>query len=301
MEELLDISEIDLFHRPEITLLVDGKPMVFLCDTGADRTVIKETRGLEESKSTIRVRSANGHTRLNYLSKPVIITMDGNDKWAEIQVVLAPNCPHNLLGREVLTLLGLGIFPTRKGFMEVRQCLDSEILVSHSADQPHYCWTLEIPQGPGNIPQELLKLANDRVMPGTDDVGPDQLHILVRFKQTPGPDHPFDKAFRGIGPQRITIQYLYWKDKTSFCDALVSDKVHQLMQMHRCPHISITKDPNAEWKDLNSRMCDIKHARDWKDTGNKGESYSCNTGYFRQLLCWTTDSTPTTRLIDTPE
>src|SRR4029434_2063788 len=74
-DEFLDLEDICLSTsgKPEITLLVDGKPVNFLCDSGACRTAIMNGEGFDESGEFVLERSPNGHRQRTHLTKPISI------------------------------------------------------------------------------------------------------------------------------------------------------------------------------------------------------------------------------------
>ena len=79
--------------KPEITLNVFGTEVTFLCNTGATRTVIHpdDIPGVEESKDIIWVKSANGKSHPERLSKLLTVTDTRTGVSAACQVVLS--CP----------------------------------------------------------------------------------------------------------------------------------------------------------------------------------------------------------------
>lgn len=76
---------------------------------------------VETSLQTIFVRSANGRTDRASLSNPITFSDPLTHRNTKLQVVLASSCPYNLLGREVMAKLGIGIVPDGKGNMVARQ------------------------------------------------------------------------------------------------------------------------------------------------------------------------------------
>ena len=83
--------------KPEITLNVSGTEVTFLCDTGATRTVIHpdDIPGVEGSREIIWVKSANGKSHPERLSKLLTVTDTRTGVSAACQVVLSTLCPYN--------------------------------------------------------------------------------------------------------------------------------------------------------------------------------------------------------------
>lgn len=145
VEELLNLEECNLriSEKPEKTLIINGEPTLFLCDTGACRTVMKHTEGLTPSNKSILVKSANGHVQRQYFSNPVSVLLPDNGLNIMAPIVMAPGCPYNLLGRDLMVALGLAIFPTLSGGMEARPCATADIQVHENIKDPYYEWTLD--------------------------------------------------------------------------------------------------------------------------------------------------------------
>lgn len=69
-EVLLNLSGKEV--KPVRTLSVQGKTIQFVCDSGADKTVLKDhVSGVDPSSGTIYVKSASGQLNQHRISKPV--------------------------------------------------------------------------------------------------------------------------------------------------------------------------------------------------------------------------------------
>lgn len=301
-DQFLAIEDVQSKVRPEITLLVDNRPIVFLCDSGAEKTVMRDVKWLTKSKNHIRVKSANGIVKTQYMSMPITLQLPVEEMVAvTIPVVMSPDCPHNLLGREAMTALELAIIPTDQGTLTVTRLplQPSETCVVLGPDQPHYYWTLDLKtKGPTSIAEELCNLATERTPPYSQKMEPDDLHVTLRFKYSPGPDNIYDTIVHKLGPQYIRLPHLYWKGKTCLALVTVTEEVEGLLSSSRVPHISLTKPQYMNWQDLHDEAKLVQHTTDWQSTSEVGVEYSKNTRYFRQKLGWSTTATPATHMTD---
>lgn len=299
VELYLALENCNFSHRPEITLLVNGHPMLFLVDSGAERTVIRDIGGLPKSNKTINVLSASGKAQRNYISAPITMQNTINASSVLLEVVLSPQCPHNLLGRDALLALELAIVPTVNGCMEVRNhsvSKTTDTLVVEGRDPVHYYWTLDIPvNDPSDTAKTLLNLAKQHVDKNAQISRPDNLHVTLRYKRIPGPDDEYDKKVHKLGPQNITLTHFYFKDFTSFCDVQLTQTVTQIMPDPHRRHVSVSKSRDQKWSDLGMEVLKVRNAK-WKDTENPKIQISPDTGYKRLLLNWKVNTQPNTRL-----
>lgn len=65
------MDEVDFKTKPQVTLYVNNQPMIFLADSGADRTVVRDTHLAEAGPEKIRVLAANGQVKTSLISKPL--------------------------------------------------------------------------------------------------------------------------------------------------------------------------------------------------------------------------------------
>uniref|UniRef100_A0A3Q3AQK7 Peptidase A2 domain-containing protein n=1 Tax=Kryptolebias marmoratus TaxID=37003 RepID=A0A3Q3AQK7_KRYMA len=116
----------------------------FLCDTGACKTIAKETvPNLELSKDYIWVKSADGETQKTNMSKPLTIEDPKTGLKVSAKIVVYPKCQINLLGRDLMTKLGIAVVPIENGMRAVRTKKEEEDL----KDLPADIWT----QGPSDV------------------------------------------------------------------------------------------------------------------------------------------------------
>jgi len=96
---------------------VNGTPTVFLCDSGACRTTVKQQiPGAGQGPVTVIVRSAQGHLKAVQEIQPVWLR-DPEGLSCRLSVLTLPECPVNLIGRDALAMLCLALIPTDSGIV----------------------------------------------------------------------------------------------------------------------------------------------------------------------------------------
>ena len=92
-----------------------------MCDTGADKSVLRDTLPqIKPGSKWITVVSADGRMVVQRISEKQLVT-DEEGFTVEADFVLSPDCPVNLLGRDLLRKLQLVLVPTDKGVV-VKRC-----------------------------------------------------------------------------------------------------------------------------------------------------------------------------------
>ena len=151
-------------NRPEVTLMVNGVAMVFLCDSGACKTTCREPiPGAVNSNVVLNVRSANGRTERVPVSHPIWIR-DPQGATCQMSVLIMPHCPVNLLGGDGLTALGLALIPTEDDRIVVRrkhELSGSDTYVLKEKGTPFYYYSLDVPNRP---PMEVGKQSACRTL-----------------------------------------------------------------------------------------------------------------------------------------
>lgn len=307
IEQLLLGSE----YKPMLLIHVNGQPIQMLCDTGACKTVLRQPpKNLQYSKDTLVVKSATGHTTVQQLTAPLELMHTESGRRCFIKCIYDPSCPVNLLGRDALTELKIGVVPEENGM--IAECMlndntpepdsintahSSNVCLSQGYGVPHYYWTLELP--------ELTKLHNvaRKYTPPTSYFQkPTDYHNTLRFKQTPGPDPLYDQQVWKLGQQSLTLQHLYvTKSGNAVCSVIQSAAVKALNRMPK-PHVSVAHDYHSDWKDLGNVLARVE-ADTYEKTEDTHEGWlqGRRTGCFRYTLGWLVAVRPAVHLADAAE
>lgn len=155
---MYNISELltNLDGKPLMQLKINGQEIEALCDTGACRTVLmQEPPNTHYSKDTLLVKTASGHTKAQILTKPLFIRHPESGRECRNQCIIDSSCPINLLGRDVMTKLNIGVVPTEKG-MSAEVMMEQEQQKCYG--EPNYYWTLDLPSCP-----KLKQLAEEHL------------------------------------------------------------------------------------------------------------------------------------------
>lgn len=279
--------------------------MIFLVDSGAERTVLRDGKGIPLSKDTIKVLSANGRVTKSPISKPLTFELcdqDDQNEPVELKVVLAPECPHNLLGRDLILSMGLSIGPgpNNKLIVAKHRFYDAQCLVMEGTGVPYYWWSLDLPvDDPGQIAKTLLTEIKTFTTGKPEFMDPSDLHVTLRFKCDPGPDPDYDKAIHKLGPQSVTLTYLYFdKKQSSFCDVTVPSAVRALMPLWYRRHVSLSKNPKHSWRSLGHERDTLSRVTDWEPTEDPRVQYSPTTKWYRKIINYRTTTTPASHLSD---
>ncbi|XP_019207501.1 uncharacterized protein LOC109197025 [Oreochromis niloticus] len=204
--EIFNIEQLPLGseHKPTAIIHVNGQPMTMLCDTGACKTVLnKKPKNLKHSNDTLIVKSASGHTSVKSLTESLTLEHKDSGRSCKNQCIYDPSCPVNLLGRDALEKLKIGVVPGPEGmYAKTMLCegLDpqvNELVVHEGEGVPSHYWTLDLP------PLEPLQNIANRYLPGhSRKLNFSEYHNTLRFKQSPGPDRSYDQQVHRLGPQK---------------------------------------------------------------------------------------------------
>uniref|UniRef100_A0A3P8RS76 ribonuclease H n=1 Tax=Amphiprion percula TaxID=161767 RepID=A0A3P8RS76_AMPPE len=161
----MSATEKDKKDLPHRVIIFNGKPYDCLCDTGACRTVLTSAPPGYRTSGKVETQQ---HTKL-------LILVD-------------PNCPINLLGRDLMTQLKIAVVPTADG-MATAVLTDQQVVEDVSL--PHYYWTLDLSDrtigDPGKLPTEKAHALNSRRTEETQYQSVKDMHVTFWYKHSPGP------------------------------------------------------------------------------------------------------------------
>ncbi|CAB1338864.1 unnamed protein product, partial [Coregonus sp. 'balchen'] len=126
---------------PTVTCEVEGVTHQFLVDTGCTYSAIRSHQPL--SSESIQVVGVSGTPEAQYKTNPLLFQW-GPSKLKH-QFLFCPNCPINLLGRDLLCRLGCAIYLTEKGVeVSVSQIPSARVLMLPILPTPIPSTTQEI-------------------------------------------------------------------------------------------------------------------------------------------------------------
>ncbi|MEQ2176950.1 hypothetical protein GOODEAATRI_033447 [Goodea atripinnis] len=169
------------------------------------------------------------------------------------------------------------------------------ILIVHGSSQPHYYWSLDL--GPTPTARDLLRKTREKQTFQQTQYMPDtELHVTMRYKNTPGPDYQYDSVFHRENNQTVTIQHLYVDPKTgkSSASVLLSGKQLQLFKGHT-PHLSLTKPIGGQWKNSEHFVQRAERGR-YEASTSSDWKVDHNTGIWKLTLGWVIKVHPKTHL-----
>lgn len=266
-----------------------------LCDTGACMTVLRDTPpDVTFSQDARVVTSATGHTMAKLLTNKLHFLHVDSGRSCKMQCIIDSTCPVNLLGRDTLIKLNIGVVPQHDGMRAQLMLADVEAFIHEGEGEPHYYWTLDLP-----VSDKLLQIAKRHLPHSSETMPSSELHNTLRYKQTPGPDPQYDAQIHRLGPQKLTLQHLYvTKSGNAVCSVIQPPKVRDLNRMPT-PHVSIAKNPETQWKDLGMilrRMQDDCYEK--TEETHEGWLQGRRTGCLRYTLGWILTVQPSTHLND---
>ncbi|KAK2841798.1 hypothetical protein Q5P01_011998 [Channa striata] len=258
----------------------------FLCDSGADRTVLRDRiPRVGPSKDKIMVHSANGQLNVSYFSKPLTVKDLNTGKQDNTQVVLCPECPVNILGQDLMTKLKISIVPTSRGMVATNIESVEDTLLAEGLEV-HYYWSLDSPNpDPTETGKHLLHIAME---------DSDQYHVTLRYKETPEPDVEYDKSINKLGPQKVTLSHLYM-DRRGFagCSAKLTPQAYkQFTVWDSVPHISLMKPEKADWKDVGQFVKRAVAITAWQQLPDGWSIDMERWSVYRKTLGWVVNATP---------
>lgn len=270
-----------------------------LCDTGACKTVLmQKPPNLKFSNDSLLVKTASGHMSTKNLTEPVFLLHQDSGRSCKNKCIYDPSCPVNLLGRDALERLKIGVLPGPEGMyaklMLAEQHIpaESQINVYKGLEEPHYYWTLDLPSL-----EALQHISNRYLPPHSTRQDYTDYHNTLRFKQSPGPDPAYDKEVHKLGPQLLTLRHLYvTQSGNAVCSVLQPEAVQRVNRMPN-PHVSVAHNDSTEWKDLGRVLAQVK-----RDTCEKTEEthegwlQGRRTGCMRYTLGWVLTTHPATHM-----
>ncbi|XP_042272652.1 uncharacterized protein LOC121900407 [Thunnus maccoyii] len=203
---------------PTHTLLVHGKHVTFLVDSGATQSVIRADTFLTPPKMSGRYMKsvgASGDTVLEKYRFPLSCTDDVTGKFKH-SLLLSNCCPINLMGRDVMCFLGICLVSTSKGVIVIRtselEFPDTHVFVKYSPDTLLYvyerklCTSAVTSVNTADVESSCTLTFNI----DTDYMQPQDLHCTAHIHE--GGDAEFEKRWfkDGCLSEKLTLSNMFW-------------------------------------------------------------------------------------------
>lgn len=266
---------------PTTRLMVGGKELTFLVDSGATYSVLSFMPNVKLSGRTVNSQGASGVVTKEVFTTPLTcvygsMTDDEPDMTVKHSFLLSPVCPINLMGRDLMCALGLNLLSTPEG-LQVHRQKDTMTMVHFSANTPLYVyqWRINLLSA-----DDMLQLAAPHMNPLSDHMESEHMHCTAHVSR--GPDTSYEEVFYRDLNDTLTTGNFYWTDnKSAFSVCLSSAQLALYKVDDAHPHVSISKSPNEQWRHLGPFMRRCETVSDWEKTENPQIMYSPSTNIRR--------------------
>lgn len=268
--------------RPEVELVVNGQKIIFLCDSGACKTVLRDSvPSLTTSMDSILVRSANGQLQRKIISNNLHFRDSKNNKDIYAPVVISPKCPVNLLGRDLMSRLGISLVPVRGGMQAIFASITAKD--AYDKSQLNYYYTLDVINQ--QTAQGLLQKVMYHMTAAEDVMTPDQLHVTMRYDSKGMIDNEYWTLLNNLERQDVQLQCVYTDyESLAVIKVLLSVGAQNLYKIPSKPHMSIAKPCRMKWQMLAGVVEQAETTYDWVPTGTPGQCYSASLKLYRNEM-----------------
>jgi len=283
-----------LTTKPYRKIECNGKTVEFLCDTRACKTVLTQVPpNTNFTEETIMIKCANGKIARHRVTKNINMTDPETGRNCKIPVIIDPQCPVPLLGRDAMLALKLYVTPVRGGMVaKALSDEDSEGVYNAQMTETIY-FSYEVDT---DVETWLKSKGSKTNRPSTDQN--ERLHLTMRVGGEN--DLQYVRAFLAHDRVKFRASYLL-KDMAGNmwlqCD--LEDTERPLFQVpNSVPHVSIEKATKSEWKDMRPRAKRATMVTDWHPTPSFGDiewETSGSTGLQRVHLKLTVLAEPKIR------
>jgi len=200
--------------------------MLFLIDTGATFSLIKETefkQPVSLSGKTTLSRSASGHVVAEAFTTPLECSIDGRK--FEHSFLITQTCPVNLMGRDLLCKLGVSIHCTAEGISA-----DMRMMYETTGENPLFVYEWQVSN------TCLTTKAHDRVLPSSEFMNDSDLHCTSHVSNSP--DDDYSQRWFAVDVEDVKTDYLYWTNHWCVLSVKLTDKQAMFYDVENAqPHI----------------------------------------------------------------
>lgn len=237
------------------------------------------------------VRSANGALVHVAITHPVWIRdPDPEGKSCQMQLLVLPQCPVNLLGRDGLIALGLSIVPTPRGLKIVRGIVEnppnsSYLLGTDPPPAPQYIYTLDVKNDtPDKYGSRLHDLGGKGPLSDNDQMKTEDLHITMW--RAHDLDSQYDDDLYKVSPVEVTATWQYLDlEGRAVVAVQLPEEAKNLYREKGTPYIALSKPKTENWSVLRDMASRGEATKDWRSTG-LNTWWSDELKMSKQALFW---------------
>lgn len=267
---------------PNYTLNIEGQKLSFLVDSGATNSVIKQASLLPSPRMSgnfVFTISASGQTVKEKFTAPLQCSNEHGTSFRH-QFLLSKQCPINLLGRDLMCLLGLCLISTSDGVQVTTtdkltgNFLATGIQSDSLIPQNKLIWKLS--PKPYNFDARAL-LEHKVCSENTEIMQNDNFSCVALA--CPESESDFEKLWFSKTNDTLTTDFLFWDKSFS---ALKVNVPHVLLSgaTSDFAYIPLSKPKHAQWEMLHNFLSKCNAATDWTPVDDSGTFYSdCLTAW----------------------
>ncbi|XP_046904773.1 uncharacterized protein LOC124486931 isoform X2 [Hypomesus transpacificus] len=267
---------------PQFTMMIAGRSITFLVDSGATNSVIKSTEFPSSPKLSGRFvysMGASGQVVKENLTVPLPCNIPNGDPLKH-SFLLSNLCPINLMGRDLMCRLGICLLSTPEGIKvtELSEVFCTMALSSQTDLLYAYQWKVTDPPKGGR----LLEIARSLVSSvHVDFMMPDDLHCTSHISI--GADTVYETGwFLAVKSESLQIVNLYYMDFCCVAEVLLKQEQSFFDVCDSTSHVSLVKSSDMSWRDLGPFLDECLKVSDWVSTPDPNVSYSLTMNCFKK-------------------
>ncbi|XP_062248239.1 uncharacterized protein LOC133956894 [Platichthys flesus] len=275
----------DAFKKmPQLELCVNGHKLNFMVDSGAGYSVVRTSdlpTSPEMSGRFIFSQGASGATVKENFTKPLKCAAQF-DKHQQHPIkfehgfLLSPCCPINLLGRDLMIVLGLNLVSSSEGVTVTHNSSSPTFTMSQTTHEQMFAYQWQLPI---NASTDLLSTSHSLVTPFSDFMHTDSLHCTSHVTSTV--DHVYESLFLPFSDDSLKVSNVFWSGSRSAAFVSLTDQQLALFHvLNSSPHIPLSKSHDDKWQDLGPFVRSCQAAVDWQPTTRPDVMYSPSLSAF---------------------
>ncbi|XP_044028061.1 uncharacterized protein LOC122864564 [Siniperca chuatsi] len=263
---------------PEHTINVAGKDIVFLVDSGATDSVIRESEFAVLPKMSgrfVRTVGVSGTPLVERYTTPLPCSEE-IEKHFKHSFLLSKRCPINIIGRDMMIRLGIILISTPEGIIVARISDTASQYVKHSSMELMYSYQWKVPHTAAGSVNNTLITEVTALFPDNytriDIKSPQELHCTSHVHL--GVDKHFEDTWFRQDKERNTLKltWLYRNDKRCTVSVAFNDPLCKaLFQVpNTYPHVPLVKAKQDTWECLGPWTRRCEEAAGWVKTSDSG-------------------------------